>query len=137
MTVKDLPVDVLAHLIRDVFLPVINVAADLDRDRGLAVATLKTLQFDGPKSAQLQRIRAGQLKRSVLPHYVQLHEHFLQYQSEFEAWLPVTAADLVNALRRTDDTAVLYEDSVVVRSFIFECQNLLQKMSARLKELTY
>jgi hypothetical protein len=140
MSLQDLSAEALAHLINDVFLPVANIAAELDRDRQLASATLQKLGSDHPTIAQRERILSALIGRSVVTHYVRLREHYDQHQSEIGAWTSIRGDELVDALSvrpERGNADLFYQDPEVVRHFVLGCQRQLTSMSARLRELTY
>ena len=140
MSIEDLSVEALAHLIKDVFLPVVNIAADLDRDRQLALATLQELGSGHPTIAQHERILSLQIGRAVMTHYVRLREHYVQHQSEIGALTSIRGGELVNALSvcpERGNADLLYQDPELVRQFVLGCQRQLTSMSARFRELTY
>lgn len=138
--VDDLSIDALAHLIDDVFLPIVNIAAELRRDRELALATLQSLNAGILTEVQRERVLSSQIRRTVVPHYVRLRDHYVQYQSDIGGWISVCNGELQDALsgRPEGHTAdLLYEDPEVVLRFVLGSEHQLTRMSARLRELTY
>jgi hypothetical protein len=140
MKLENLSVEDLDHLIRDVFLPVSNIAAQLDSDRQLALATLQALGANPQTTAQHERILSAQVGRSVMPHYVRLREHYAQNRQEIEAWISVRRGDLEDALNaciEAGNAGLLYQDPDVIRDFVLACEHQLTGLSARFRELTY
>jgi hypothetical protein len=137
MTAKDHSVDELDRLITDVLGPVVRIASELDAGRQLAMATLNSLESNQMSATQAARVREGQVRRSVLPHYAKLREHYMRYETDLAKLSSVPGAELLATLAAREDGSLLYGDSEAVSTFVTECEAQLNALSARFRELTY
>jgi hypothetical protein len=138
--VDELSIEALGHLINDVFLPIVNIAAELKRDRELAIATLQSLNAGILTKVQHERVLSSQIRRTVVPHYIRLRDHYLQYQSDIGSWISVRSGELQDSLNGRPagySADLLYEDHEMVLQFVLGSQCQLTRMSARLRELTF
>ena len=138
--IRDLTLDELDHLIERIFQPIIKIAGNLDRARQLAAATVQEVDTTRPAAKQRDRMLAALVKRIVRPHYASFLAEYDTHHAEYARWVPHDRAELENAFREganSDDAVLLYDDAPPVRTFVLGCYQLLERMHARFKELTY
>ena len=138
--VQDLTLDDLDHLSERVFPPIVTIATDLDRARQLATATVSEVGAHPLAPAQHNRMLAVLVRRVVAPHYAGFLSQYVMHVTEYERWVPHDRETLETALREganSDEGGLLYDDPAPVRAFVQACHDLLVRMDARFKELTY